>query len=117
MNKLIYVAGPYSPGHGRSREANLAAAFLVGSQVRWTGFTPLVAHLAVLPFAPDDSRKFSMRERLTIMRRTDAVVTVPGWQDDRDSRLEVWIAHRWGLPVMTLEELMANGLPSKAKAA
>ena len=77
MDKLIYVAGPYSAGRGRSREANIAAALLVGSQVRWTGFTPLVPHIAVLPFAPDGNWKFSMRERLTMLRRSDGVVVVP----------------------------------------
>jgi hypothetical protein len=52
-----------------------------------------------------------------MLRRADGVVVVPTWREARGARLEVWLAHRWNIPVLTLEELMAGGLPSKAQAA
>jgi len=105
--KLIYVSGPYTAGNGRSVEANMAAAIMLGGQIRGLGYTPMVPHIAVLPFRPGDNPwKSAVREALTMLRRCDALVVLSNWMDSRGARMEVWMAKRWGIPVLDLEDLM-----------
>jgi len=118
--RVIYVSGPYTEGNGRSREANIAAAYWMGCQVRELelGLVPFVPHIAVLPFPPGgDDWKPAMRECLAHLRRHDALVVLPTWRESRGARIEVWLARRrWGIPVMDLEDL-AHWARTGVKAA
>ena len=101
-DRLIYVSGPYTEGNGRSREANIAAAILAGAEARNLGFVPCVPHIAVLPMA---DWKRAMRECLAFLRRSDGLLVLPTWRESRGARVEVFLARRWGIPVLDLEDL------------
>ena len=107
--QLIYISGPYTAANGRTVEANIAGAIAVGYKVRDLGLAPLVPHISVLPPRPwdGDPWKAAMAECLAQLRRCDALLMMPNWQDSRGARMEVRFAKAWGIPSMNLETLSA----------
>jgi hypothetical protein len=86
--KLIYVAGPY---RGATREEvgmNIAAARKVGQLCARKGWFPVMPQANTAGFehlAPEITDEFWLAGTLELMRRCDAVVCAPGWEESKGS--------------------------------
>lgn len=98
--KLIYVAGKFSDKTRADVEANILAAELVGVEVARAGFWPVIPHAntAHPEFESVQPYQFWIAATLELLRRCDAIVMVPGWQDSSGARGELSEALRLGKP-------------------
>lgn len=122
MTRIIYVAGPFTAPTAEGIRANIRAAAALGHIVRSLGAGALVPHLIGAPyvleascvqFADPFGYDWWIQETMEMLRRSDAVVLVSGWQESSGSRGEVKEAQRLGKPVFqTVAELAAWLRPS-----
>lgn len=100
--KLVYVAGPYRGPTPHAVQLNIECARRVGVLVAKAGLMPVIPHANTggLEFvAPDIGDEFWLEGTLEMMRRCDAVVLCPGWEQSAGTRAEVAEADRLGIPV------------------
>lgn len=102
----VYVAGPY---RGQTRDAvelNISVARAVGLLAARKGWAPIVPHCntSLYDFVTDQlSEQFWLGATLELMRRCDAVVLIPGWQNSSGTAAEIAEARRIGIPVFESE--------------
>jgi len=97
--KLVYVAGPYRAATPRGIVENIRRAEALALRVWKAGAACVCPHLntALLDGAADDSVWLS--GDLEIIRRSDALVLVEGWERSNGTREEIALARSLGLPV------------------
>lgn len=109
--RIVYVAGKFTAPDRAGVKRNIAHAEAVGLEVAKLGLCPLIPHAntshpnfeAVQPYT------FWIEATLEMLRRCDAIVMVPGWEESRGACGEIAEAHRIGMPVfLTIEELAAS---------
>lgn len=104
--RLIFVCGPYRATTAWGREQNVRRAEDVAAEVVRLGGFPVCPHANTRPYfeglasgdRADDDR-FWLDGCLELLRRCDAVATVPGWERSSGAIAEVEEAERLGLPV------------------
>ncbi len=98
---LVYVAGPFTAGHGRTVAQNVYAAELCGLEVARLGAMPVIPH-ANTSF-PDFERvqpyQFWIDGTMALLRVCRAVYLVPTWRESSGARGEVADADARGIPV------------------
>lgn len=57
----------------------------------------------------DKSWKEFMREDLKALKTCERLFALTNWQNSRGARIEVWFAHRYGIPVMYEGSYNAHG--------
>jgi nucleoside 2-deoxyribosyltransferase len=119
--KLIYVAGPYRGPTREAVELNIATARRVGLLVAKAGHAPVIPHANTAGFehvAHDLHDEFWLDATMEMMRRCDAVVLCPGWEDSSGTRAEVEEAGKLGIPVyLSVTDMRAGmALPGLGKA-
>lgn len=120
---LVYVAGPFS-GKGPTPEARRADTELkigraarLGLAVSKLGAYPVVPHSnTALPEYEDvQPYEFWIEGTAEMLRRCDAVVFTPDWQDSSGARSEERLAAELGIPrFYTLSDLACWLLPGLA---
>lgn len=98
--KLIYVAGPFTAADRSGVQRNIAAAEAIGIEVARLGALPVVPHAntshpnyeAVQPY------EFWIGATMELLRRCDALLTVPGWETSKGASGEVDEAARLCMP-------------------
>lgn len=102
--KFIYLSGPMTglPDFNR-RAFNVAAEALRRSG--WTVINP-----AELNTADDGEWQACMRVCLKALPDADVLALLPGWESSKGAHLELHIAHRIGIEVMTLADVFALDL-------
>ncbi len=109
--RLIYIAGPFNAGHGRSIEDNCRAAeALAGDLV--LGYPrsvhPVVPHsLGRVLFGHQEEAE-AYEGTLELMRRCDAVLLTEAWEQSKGATAERGEAHRRGLPVFEESDLYSK---------
>lgn len=109
--KTVYVAGPYRAPTREQVSENIEHAGDIGLRVASLGYSPVIPHMntahmdAQAPYLDD---YFWLDATLELMRRCDAVVLVPGWENSVGTQGEILEARRLGIPVF--ED--ANDLPA-----
>lgn len=98
MIPLIYIAGAYR-GKTRYRvDLNIHAARHVGVLMAAKGWYPVIPHANTYHF--DDlielPQEFWLEGTLELMRKCDAVIFVPGWENSDGSQGEYKEAERLG---------------------
>lgn len=108
--KVIYVAGPISPGHGRTFEDNIEAARQAALQVWAAGGYPFVPHLN----STDGVRHGHVSPSeiyladLEMLERCDAVFLIEGWRKSRGAQYEYAWATYHNKPVfLSVKQLEA----------
>lgn len=106
--KIIYVAGRFSAPTREGVEANILAAVDVALDVARTGGFPITPHANTAHPLFENLQPYSfwIEGTAELLRRSDALITVPGWEASSGARGEVELAHRLGKPVFhSIEEL------------
>lgn len=109
--RLVYVAGKFSAKTREGVEANIAAAVAVGIEVAKLGLFPVVPHANTSH--PDYERvqeyPFWIAGTLELLRRCDAIVMVPRWEESSGAKGERAEASRLRMPTFdTVAELAAS---------
>lgn len=112
----VYVAGPYSRtgeqealrmSHTEAIAYNIAEAQLIGAKLIERGFCPLVPHnLSLGAFPESQDQAWWLRATLAVMRRCDAVVLSPRWQQSKGAVVEEEVAHQLSIPVFLWTEAL-----------
>jgi len=107
--KIIYVAGRLTGANNFEITRNVRAAEEIGMVVAELGAMPLIPHANTgLTFFGTLDAEFWYAGTLELLRRCDAAVLVPGWEESKGSRAEVEEAKRLGIPAFErVEELKA----------
>jgi hypothetical protein len=114
---LVYVAGPFTGADRVAVEANIMRAALRGVEVAKLGACPIVPHsnTSLPEYEHVQSYKFWIAATLEMMRRCDALLTVPGWELSSGARGEVNEMTNMGRPVFHDLAALAAWLDAKAR--
>lgn len=88
---LVYIAGPFSGADRTIVEANIRRAALRGLEVAKLGACPIVPHsnTSLPEYEHVQPYQFWITATLEMLRRCDALLTVPGWELSSGARGEV----------------------------
>jgi hypothetical protein len=102
--KLVYVAGKFSAPTRAQVEINIDYAVDVGLAVAQMGAFPVVPHAntAHPGYEKLQPYPFWIAGTLALLRRCDALITVPNWKESSGARGEVADALERGQPVFHL---------------
>jgi hypothetical protein len=104
--KLVAIAGPYRSATEWGVSENIRRAELAAVAVWQLGAAAICPHKNTAFFggaAPDATW---LEGALEMVRRSDAVLTVAGWEASEGARNELSLAEQLGLPVFhSVEEL------------
>ena len=98
---ILYIAGPYSAGNGRTIAENIAVARSYAVAAAKAGWMPFTPHLNTAGFevdCPEISHEEWLAGDLAILRALSqtgvAVLLLPGWEQSKGARLERdWAIH------------------------
>lgn len=109
MIKVIYVAGKLTGPNNYEIMQNVRRAEEVGMEVVKAGAYPAIPHANTgMTFWGVGDEAFWYKGTLELLRRCDAVITVPGWQDSKGAVAEVREASLLKMPIFeTARELRA----------
>lgn len=117
---VVYVAGPYRAATPAGIELNIQAARAMGLQAVRRGWSPIIPHcnFALLDLLdPNIGDSFWLTATMEHMRRSDAVLVVPGWQNSTGTQAEVREALRLNMPVFYSLEKLPDGAEYMDSAA
>jgi hypothetical protein len=96
---LAFISGPFSAPTEWERRNNTWKAQLVGLQVAKLGAWPHVPHANSGPFYGEVSEAQALAGCLELLRRSDALVLVEGWERSAGAKAEAEEAARRMIPV------------------
>jgi hypothetical protein len=96
---IVYVAGPYTAPDAWTREANIRRAEAVSLEVLRIGHYPICPHTMSRHFFGAVPEAVAIAWGLDLVRVSEALVLVSGWQDSAGTRTEIELARTLGLPV------------------
>ena len=104
--KVIYIAGPYSSTTHLGREQNILNARSAGAEVCRMGAVPIIPHSNTAHLDDVADLEFFYQAGLEFVRRSDAVLLIPGWDKSAGSHRERELAIALCLPVfLSLNDL------------
>jgi hypothetical protein len=103
--KLVYLAAPYSGpdlqtiGNNVNR-ARKYALQLAERRIAFISPTNMTAHFELLlGRLRDPGYEWWLEMTIELLKRSDAVLAIPGWQESNGARREVQYAREHGMPV------------------
>lgn len=112
--KLVYVAGPLFGPDDWAIRRNIHRAASLGFAVAQLGCYPVIPHTNTgSVFCGTLTHEFWYAGTLELLRRCDAVILVPGWEDSKGTVAEVEEAKRLGIPVFERVEDLKAWLKAK----
>ena len=97
---VVYVAGRFRAADGWKINENVFAAEKAGRKVAALGAMPLIPHSIGAHMAGTEDDTFWLTGTLELMRRCDAVLVLPGYQESQGAMGEIAEAQRIGMPVI-----------------
>lgn len=106
--KIVYVAGKFTGKNSWEIHRNVFHAESLGMAVADAGAMPLMPHANTAHFHGTVTDAFWYKGTLALLKRCDAMILVPGWEDSKGTRAEAEWARANGMPVFErVEELKA----------
>lgn len=96
---IVYIIGPFRASTTWAVEQNVRRAEELALQVVDAGAMPLCPHTNTRFFHGIGPDAFWLEGTLELLRRSDAAITVDGWERSTGSKGEVGEADRLGLPM------------------
>jgi hypothetical protein len=113
--KLIYISGPYVGGSYHQTEAYITYAREWAEKLARAGHAFYCPHLNSGHFdaiAPDVPAPFWREMNMYILRRCDAMLLPPGWDNDEATKRDMEFADKWGIPtVLDIDEIAQLRVP------
>lgn len=97
--QLVYIAGAYRGSSAWQTEQNIRQAELCGLEVAEMGAMPVIPHTMTRYFDGTVTHQFWLAGTLELMRRCDALLIVPGWENSAGTKAEIAEAERLRIPV------------------
>lgn len=101
--KLVYIAGRFRGPSNATIQQNIDVASWARAPIAAEGHFPICVHvaegLAMHDLHQENNGQWWIDATLEVLRRCDAVVVVPGWQESVGTQGEINEALRLGLPV------------------
>lgn len=97
--RLAYVSGPYRAPTAWRRHQNIENAKTVGLDLLKMGYAVHVPHANTAHMDGELPDEAFLQADLTVLRRCDLIVLVPGWRASSGAKAEVEEARRLGIPV------------------
>jgi len=113
--KLVYVAGRFSAPTAWEIEKNIRAAEDIGAEVAKLGLMPVIPHANTRYFhgLTGTTPEFWYEGTLELLRRCDALILVPGYEESKGVEMEREEAYRLVIPqfhyLPALKDWLANG--------
>jgi hypothetical protein len=86
---VIYICGPFTADTAWEIECNIRRAEELGLEVAKLGMMPLIPHSNTRYFHGQCTDEFWYQGTMELLRRCDALITVPGWENSAGSVAEV----------------------------
>ena len=99
--KIVYIAGPFRADTAWGVELNVRRAEGWGLRVAKMGAMPLIPHTNTRFFHGLLTDAFWIEGTAELLRRCDAILTIPGWEDSSGALAEFELAGELGLPQFT----------------
>jgi hypothetical protein len=99
--KVVFIVGPYRAPNAWGVEKNVRAAENIGLTVAGFGAMPLIPHTNTRFFDGLLTDEFWLDGTSELMKRSDAVVCVPGWEYSAGSIAEINLARKLNMPVLS----------------
>lgn len=104
--KLVFVAGPYRAPHEWGIFQNVRRAEALSLELWALGFAVICPHKNTESFGGALSDGAWLQGALEMVRRCDAVVCTPDWEQSEGARGEVALASQFNIPVFyTIDEV------------
>ena len=100
--KLVYVAGPLMAANDWEIRENIHRAAALGLEVAKLGCYPVIPHTNTgSVFIGTITPEFWYAGTLELLRRCDAMILTPDWEDSKGARAEVEDAKHRGQPIFS----------------
>jgi hypothetical protein len=117
--KVVYIAGPFRGSNAWEVEKNIREAEEFGFRVAQLRAMPLIPHANTRFFDGTLTGEFWLEGTIELMRRCDAILLLPTWEQSEGARAERKEAERLGLQVFyngdlehgVLKHWIMNGAP------
>jgi len=98
--KVIYTAGPYSADGDNNVLNNILTARYIARTLWLRGWAVICPHTNnILMNGPDTTWELFMAGDLELLKRSDAIYMLPGWENSKGAKVEHGIARTLGLPI------------------
>ena len=110
---VVYIGGPYSAPSQHQIELNIRAAEALALEVWKLGAVAICPHTMTRFYEGTLPRETWLAGDLELLRRSDALVLVKGWEESVGTRAEVEYAARLRIPIFErlewLDRWLKNG--------
>lgn len=100
--KVVYIAGPFRAESGWEIEQNIRRAECLALEAWRAGFAVICPHTNTRFYSGAAPDEVWLEGDLEILRRCDAVLLVPGWENSTGTRWEFAEAIKCGIHVFDL---------------
>lgn len=97
--KVVYIAGPFRASNSWDMEQNIRRAEEIALRVWRLGLAVICPHANTRFFQGAAEDRVWLDGDLELLRRSDAVLLVSGWENSSGTRQEVAAAKALGIPV------------------